>query len=570
MINLVVLPSSFFSPSRATLLFLLPIVLLSTNLSSGQQLQVNLTSITDPTGLVGDSFGYSVATLNGITVVGSSAATRNGYSNCGIANIFHYDSVHGIWILDQQFSLQSPVPNDNFGWAVAMMKPPGAGSLPLALVSAPYRSRIFPQDGILSLLQQDSTNSSKWNNVTTLFAPDAAPGDTFAYSVSASGDTIICGAPTKTSNASNSGIAYLFSPNFLIGTWMYKKSLYPSDPGNSYSFGYSCSIDGDHALVAATNANYNSTIPAAGSAYFFYRNFGGHENWGQQVKISSPLPTTGSLFGDSLSISGDNAFVGSPYLNSNTGAAYHFVRQLGGQDQWGFSNSVPLPAPPFTPGSYAGGSVAIAGQYALMGAAGVGGLAGPNTGEVLLLQLSSDGLLLNTIASISDPLPENPADRFGNAVSLDLQMAVIGCNGRNSGTGSVFSFVLPSSSPPSPPSTPPTPRSSTLLLIIIFGVVGVAGGAAIIMIVSRRKKKNAIVEDSLNHHSPLPDGLLEFSPRKDMEFIDMHSASGHKPNPETASIASGTSLSSRVSLKSRATVNSTSTSLTTDTSPQPQ
>ncbi|MCK4966605.1 hypothetical protein KAS50_06220, partial [bacterium] len=90
-------------------------------------------------------------------------------------------------------------------------------------------------------------------------------------------------------------------------------------------FGYSVSISGDYVIVGA-RFDDDAGI-SSGSAYIFYRNQGGADNWGQQAKLTAGDAAGGDEFGISVSISGDYAIVGARYdddAGSNSGSAYIF------------------------------------------------------------------------------------------------------------------------------------------------------------------------------------------------------------------------------------------------------
>lgn len=286
----------------------------------------------------------------------------------------------------------------------------------------------------------------------------------------------------------------------------------------------------------------NSSFPSAGTAYLFYRDIGGTEFWGEVVRLVSPDPQIGSRFGSCVGLSGDHALVGSSTLNSNTGSSFHFIRQLGGADQWGSAGSVTLDNP--QPGDFIGGALAISGQFAALGAWGYNAL----NGLMILLQLSVDGSQLTTVATFVDPPNGAGADYFGQALFIDSQICLIGADGR-SGTGMAYSVLLPAV--PAPPHPPGPLLSSLQLLLVIGGVALLVGGGFITLIICRSKTRIPQDKDAQ------PDELLEFSPRSDMAFIDMHTSTNLK---RPLSMASGSSLASGVSVTSES---STATTLST-------
>ena len=76
----------------------------------------------------------------------------------------------------------------------------------------------------------------------------------------------------------------------------------------------------------------------SGSAYIFYRDQGGADNWGQVKKLTASDGAANDYFGFSVSISGDTAIVGAYGDDDNgvnSGSAYIFSRDQGGADNWG-------------------------------------------------------------------------------------------------------------------------------------------------------------------------------------------------------------------------------------------
>ncbi len=161
-------------------------------------------------------------------------------------------------------------------------------------------------------------------------------------SVAVSGDIMVVGADGSAS------VYYRNSGG--TNNWGFVKKL-TGDNGTFY-FGGSVSISGDVIVVGSPWDSYDSAgnnyANAAGSAYVFYRNSGGANNWGLIKKLTGK-GTNGRFmndyFGHSVSISGDVIVVGARgqrydsignNVAGNAGAAYVFYRNSGGLDNWGF------------------------------------------------------------------------------------------------------------------------------------------------------------------------------------------------------------------------------------------
>ncbi|MCA9835935.1 MAG: hypothetical protein KC422_03435 [Trueperaceae bacterium] len=140
------------------------------------------------------------------------------------------------------------------------------------------------------------------------------------------------------------------------------------------SYGLSVAISGDYAIVGSPDFGEGSespglayiyerpliTVPNGRSTYTYYE-----ENWKEVKKLSSIDATNNSYFGYSVAISGDYALVGSPSSNPElAGAAYIFKR--GATGDW--TQMKKLASGAF--GDNYARSIALFGDYALVGASG--------------------------------------------------------------------------------------------------------------------------------------------------------------------------------------------------------
>lgn len=164
-----------------------------------------------------------------------------------------------------------------------------------------------------------------WQEVAKLAGDDATGGDAFGFSVAVSGDTVAVGASVGGGVVSGSGTVYLFRE--VGGTWQRIAKLEADDAGIGDSFGFSVSIDGD-TLIAGAYLD-SDIVPAGGSAYIF-REVGG--TWQQLAKLTAAESIAG-LLGRSVALSGNTAVIsarsGPAGTSENIGTAYVF-REVGG------------------------------------------------------------------------------------------------------------------------------------------------------------------------------------------------------------------------------------------------
>jgi hypothetical protein len=181
----------------------------------------------------------------------------------------------------------------------------------------------------------------QWYQEAYLKASNADAQDQFGKSASISGDTIVVGAPSESSNQTtitngstasgdntvqSSGAAYVFKrtgSNWAQEAYLKAPNAEPYD-----NFGYyGTSISGDTIVVGApyessnqttiTNgptASGDNTALGSGAAYVFKRT---GSNWAQEAYLKAPNAHQYDAFGYTASISGDTIVVGAPGESSN-------------------------------------------------------------------------------------------------------------------------------------------------------------------------------------------------------------------------------------------------------------
>ncbi len=272
-------------------------------------------------------------------------------------------------------------------------------------------------------------SGNNWTQQAKLTANDGAAFDYFGVSVSISGDYAIVGADGDDDNGNSSGSAYIFERSG--NNWTQQAKLTASDGVNDDDFGYSVSISGDYAIVSADNNNngYNS-----GSAYIFERS---GTNWTQQAKLIADDGAAFDFFGLSVSISGDYAIMGAYRDDDNgssSGSAYIFERS---GTNW--TQQAKLTANDGATSDFFGYSVAISGDYAIMGAYGDDDN-GLTSGSAYIFERSGNNWTQQAKIIANDGVD---GDRFGNSVAISGDYAIIGTekdddNGNESGSAYIF------------------------------------------------------------------------------------------------------------------------------------
>ena len=265
----------------------------------------------------------------------------------------------------------------------------------------------------------------------------AAANDCFGTSVAVSGDTAVVGANYAAVGLNkDQGRAYVFTRSGT--TWILQQTLTAADGAAGDCFGTSVAIAGDTALVSAVNSDEDSAgdYVDKGSTYVFTRN---GTVWSQQQKLTAADGAAGDLFGGSVAISGDTALVGADGahvgLNRNQGAAYVFT---GDGTVW--SQQQKLTVAEGTYKEYLGSSVAISGDTALVGAP-TGGYVGDQGAAYVFTR---DGTVWNQKQKLT-VAGGTYDDWFGCSVAISGDTVVVGAGnakvGGKAGQGSAYVFT---------------------------------------------------------------------------------------------------------------------------------
>lgn len=301
---------------------------------SGQWQQTDKIVATVPSS--GSQFGHTVS-LSGDTVV---IGTKREH-----VAVFRRGSGPD-WEFVKNLTPTLAPANQWFGTAVAVS---GATTI----VGAPNADMAYVFD-------QNKNGPDQWGQVATLYPSPGVFSSRFSHTLALSGSTAVVGAMYEQTHGPESGAVYVFERDSGgANHWGQMAKLAPSDLSEYDRFGQGIAIEGDTAVVGAWSDF------GGGSAYVFNRNAGGPGNWGQVAKLTALDPTDD--FGYAVDISGDWIVVGAPHDNQSgnkAGAAYFFQRNLGGQNQWGQYAKVRA-FDGFS--SEYGGSVAIAAGAAIIG-----------------------------------------------------------------------------------------------------------------------------------------------------------------------------------------------------------
>lgn len=270
-----------------------------------------------------------------------------------------------------------------------------------------------------------TSHLEEWTQQQKILTSDGTFGDCFGFTVSLDGDTALIGAFGDTSDV-YVGSAYIFTRSGT--TWTQQAKLVPTSGGYYDYFGYAVQLDGDTALIGAPGSQFNPIYP--GAAYIFIRS---GTTWTQQTKLVASDGQDGDYFGNSVSLDGDTAIIGSEYW-SGTGSSYVFTRT---GTTWTQQTKI-TPYDGFS-GEMFGLSVSIQGDTSLIGAPGDDDNGGVS-GSVYVYTRIGTSWTPQTKLLATDGAQ---LDCFGTSVFLNADTALIGAewdsdNGAKSGSAYIF------------------------------------------------------------------------------------------------------------------------------------
>ena len=292
--------------------------------------------LTASDGDVGDGFGNTMA-VDGTTLMVGAPGKDEGR---GAVYLFHKDG-SGDWRQAGMLSAGDGVAGDSLGAALSL----NGG---IALVGAPRHAE---GAGAVYVFRRGNDG---WSQQEKLAGSNPHPKDRFGVALSFDGDRVLIGAAGQDSVT---GGAYVF--RYEGGAWTEEAAIRASDVGPRAAFGARLALDGDNALVAAPQTN-----GSAGAVFAFRRD--GSGQWSEQGMLVTGDSTRGALFGFSVVLSGEEAWIGAPGASGIVGTTYHFRRDASGN--WGQPGQV---APGDLPAqSFFGGAVAVRNDIAVIAALG--------------------------------------------------------------------------------------------------------------------------------------------------------------------------------------------------------
>lgn len=251
-------------------------------------------------------FGSSIDIDGNTAIIGSRYGGLNDNTS-GIAVIYEFNLITGIWEEVKIMLAEDRASNDNFGISVSI-------SDDLVIIGASGSESAY-------IYQRDHGGIQNWGLVKKIIPSDPTKSFSFGNSVAIQGELAIVGIPFG-------GAAYIFHQNFGgPNNWGEVKKLESDSPFSGESFGYVVDIDQEFAIVTDP---FQGNFQNSGAAYIYNKDHGGLNNWGLIKSIDPERP----LFGSSLSMSSHKVVIGNGTNN------YIYYKDLGGLNNWGLAQEV--------------------------------------------------------------------------------------------------------------------------------------------------------------------------------------------------------------------------------------
>lgn len=257
----------------------------------------------------------------------------------------------------------------------------------------------------------------------TLSASDANALDGFGSSLSVSADTSVVGAPgDDCSEGSGCGAVYVFG--FNGSSWVEVQKLVATDARAFDSFGSSVSASG--ATVVVGVPYYNCLAGSDCGAAYAYR-FNG-TSWAFQHKLLASDAAADDHLGRSVSVSGDVVVLGADGVEGesgrDSGSAYvfRFNGSSWDQEQELFASDAGLD-------DFFGNSVFVEGDTAIVGAHRddcPSGVANSNCGSAYVFRFNGSTWVEEQKLTALDAATGEIGDLFGTSVAVHGEVAVVG------------------------------------------------------------------------------------------------------------------------------------------------
>jgi len=266
--------------------------------------------------LLQGSFGIAVDAIADYAVVGAPTASSNT-AKSGVAMI--YQRVPGptnTWVEWRRLQPATLTTNGRFGRAVAMTEERIA-------VAATSDDAGGSDVGAVYIFERNFGGTNNWGESIRIVPTNFTMSAQFGLSVDLDGDLLAVGAPgvDVSGTGVRAGAVLLFGRNQGgPDAWGEVKRWAPADAGSSNAlFGWSVALSGDQLVVGAPRYNTaGSATVKEGAVFFLSRDEGGPGVWGLSQTLTAVETNLSSEFGWEVSVDGDLLAVGAPNMTAGS------------------------------------------------------------------------------------------------------------------------------------------------------------------------------------------------------------------------------------------------------------
>ncbi|MGE0683396.1 MAG: FG-GAP repeat protein [Candidatus Binatia bacterium] len=207
--------------------------------------------LTDPEGIGGDEFGYSVALQGDTALIGARGKNENEKGILvGAAYLFSRDA-EGEWTKQQKLTASDGASGDEFGYSVALDETTAVVGARFAREDSEDSETTMHPGAVYVYELTTEPDGVSWKETQKLLASAGANGDGFGGSVVVSGDLILIGARDE---SLAQGAVYVFTrtrASEIPSPWEEHQKILARDRAGQDAFGSSIALHGDVAIVGS-------------------------------------------------------------------------------------------------------------------------------------------------------------------------------------------------------------------------------------------------------------------------------------------------------------------------------
>jgi len=273
--------------------------------------------------LPGDQFGFSLACLDLITVVGAP------YHNAdkGAVYIFKYNETEQDWV--EMDKLENPDATENdalFGFSLSF----DGTTLAVGAPQAKGAGATGQNRGEVYVYTYDE-EAGNFKYDETLTHDDPANGNQFGYAVSVRNYTVAVGSPFETTVSGNAGSVLIYSSSDDDGTsetYSFQQQLIPNATAGKDELGSQVYLDYSRVVISAPVKNVDGFSANTGGAWVFDRNENDTADWIEGGFFTPDDLAGNDQFGSAMVVQANYLAIGSEFHNGgngqDAGAVYAF------------------------------------------------------------------------------------------------------------------------------------------------------------------------------------------------------------------------------------------------------